>query len=103
MQNPEHDDRPEFADSGQELPTPQPVRGRRGWRSLLTAVGVTVTVGGVAFVLVASAPSRARGATRSARLKWETRRQAVDQAVLDADDASPVQTGGSTPVTAPGD
>jgi len=71
------------------LPPPYPMRKRHLWRTVLGAAGLTVTVGGVAFILLASSMTRTRGATCSARLKWEERRRQVDQAVQDATDAQP--------------
>jgi hypothetical protein len=42
-------------------------------------LGSVVVIGGL--VLIASEPTRCRGGTRSAKLKWEQRRAEIDQTV----------------------
>lgn len=87
MNDPDSSVRSATSEPGEPLPAPRPMRKRRLWRALLDAAGLTITVGGVVFIVVASSMSRVRGATRSARLKWEERQRQVDQAVRDATDS----------------
>ena len=83
---PDPDGPPTPADPSEILP----MIGRfMGWTAL-TLVG-----SGTAFILFAAAPTRTLGALRSHRLKWEQRKEQIDQAVAgsecepDVDAAAP--------------
>ena len=59
-----------------------------GWGAL-NLVGILVlVVGGVMFIPLACPMTTTSGATRSARLQWEERQGAIDEAVAQQDDPS---------------
>ncbi len=65
---------------------PEPMDG--GWGALGLLGILALVVGGVVFVPLACPLTATRGATRSARLQWEERRSAIDEAVAQQDDPS---------------
>jgi hypothetical protein len=80
--NPEPVDQPEVASaSPSPYQRPQPVTNDRLWGLGAVAAVSAIVVGGAAFVMLGLGPHPLRGATRSARLKWEERDRQIRQAM----------------------
>jgi hypothetical protein len=52
--------------------------------SLATTGAIVAAAGLAVFTLVGGCPTHTRGATRSTRLEWERRQQAIEQAVQES-------------------
>ena len=59
-----------------------------GWGALNLVGILVVAVGAALLIPLACPPTTTRGATRSARLQWEERQSAIDEAVVQQDDPS---------------
>ena len=59
-----------------------------GWGALNLLGILALVVGGAVFIPLACPATTTNGATRSARLQWEERRSAIDEAVAQQDDPS---------------
>ncbi len=68
--------------NAQQAPlAPNPIVKKPLWYRLVRGTVFVAIAGGGAFTLLAASMTRARGATQSARLKWQTRQQQVNAAI----------------------
>lgn len=71
---------------------PQPMRSVPAWRRMIGPVGVVLVVGGSMLTIVASSFTRLSGATRSRKLEFQRRKQAIEQVIQKAGDETSVVT-----------
>lgn len=65
---------------------PEPIAPRKGKKIIRRFVaGAMVAIGGALTFATLQSPTCVRGATRSARLKWEQREQEIQEAVAAED------------------
>jgi len=65
---------------------PEPIEPRKGKKMIRRFVaGAAVAIGGVLTFATLQSPTCVRGATHSARLKWEQREQEIQEAVAAED------------------
>ncbi|GEM_PF-6244618 len=67
------------------LGAPEPVEDATSWLALFGAIGTTIIAVGSSVLLIASSPTRSRGASRSARLEWEKRQTEIERTVKPPD------------------
>lgn len=63
------------------LGAPQPVEDATSWLALFGAIGTSIVALGGTLILISTATTRTRGASRSARLEWEKRQAEIQRTI----------------------